>query len=770
VQLQLRSLPDVRRYLKLFPTTKSMGKTTGKGEATGKGKDEDEDEGKGKGKGNKEEGEALLNEFDFSFQKKAKARGGYGNDFDFSFQKKAKARGGYGSDSDGAYTGYRRGRQPAAAASSTASDGSIEYAPRSRYSSADPGPAAVDLVPLRRSRRCGREVRQSMRMMEAIGGLEEEAKEEAKEEEEESKGKGKAEQEQQPRREGEGTPDDLGSVATGADGGSDESWVQCDECGKWRELPGLMPAWQGAFVCRMGFWEGALSSCEDAEAVWDPLEWAQEWEEAEVNWEWRTDGHHWIGTRTARLFDVNDDDDDDKGTNDGLGKKGDGSRRKKRRERKKLVYGTITKWVAEDKEGGGQALWHNVHDDGEHEDLEEYEVEEAIEMAVRGSTQLSKWKGNGRKGNGNKEKRRRRDAGEKKRKRSDSNSGYGRAHHVAVKAIEVDAGQQRRRVVASVLRRLVLKVSRQVEEEKQEEESQSRGSLCTGSLSGAAATLVAQAIAVNTNTSGGSGKFRALIGLALTHIRSSSSGSSSSSNSSGSSSSSSTKQEHTQERITEAMSVFQANSAGETKHMLEALLPVELRKGRQWMAPRGGESAVAACLNELVVRVCMGSLSLAQPLSADSPFLTPTANSALDGKWRQSPPRARVLPAWLVGAVSKSSFGRCPVAPAKRNNDPALGWHREVRRRVGDPKKADVYFYPPVDEADIQLRSRPEIARYLAARQSHRAAGAAVGVGAGARSTASAVPMDARAGAGAGTGTGNGGRQDLDASAFKWKK
>ena len=57
---------------------------------------------------------------------------------------------------------------------------------------------------------------------------------------------------------------------------------------------------------------------------------------------WLSEGHEWLGRRTARLYG------------------------------KRTVYGTITKWAAPDK--ADDALWHVEHDDGDSEDLEEYEV------------------------------------------------------------------------------------------------------------------------------------------------------------------------------------------------------------------------------------------------------------------------------------------------------------------------------------------------------------------------------------------------------------
>ena len=56
--------------------------------------------------------------------------------------------------------------------------------------------------------------------------------------------------------------------------------------------------------------------------------------------EWRTSGHVWIGEELVRRF------------------------------RSKLVRGRITRWAPAGEAEDEPALWHNVHDDGEEEDLE----------------------------------------------------------------------------------------------------------------------------------------------------------------------------------------------------------------------------------------------------------------------------------------------------------------------------------------------------------------------------------------------------------------
>ena len=69
---------------------------------------------------------------------------------------------------------------------------------------------------------------------------------------------------------------------------------------------------------------------------------------------WRTEGHEWIGARTAHHFG------------------------------KRIVLGTITKWVEADEAEGDPALWKARHDDGDEEDLEKHEVEEKLAAFAEG--------------------------------------------------------------------------------------------------------------------------------------------------------------------------------------------------------------------------------------------------------------------------------------------------------------------------------------------------------------------------------------------------
>jgi hypothetical protein len=63
---------------------------------------------------------------------------------------------------------------------------------------------------------------------------------------------------------------------------------------------------------------------------------------------WQTSGHAFIGRRVARRF-------------------GEG-----------LSFGYVNKWVPQD--GVDMALWHMLHDDGDEEDLEEWEVTESLKL------------------------------------------------------------------------------------------------------------------------------------------------------------------------------------------------------------------------------------------------------------------------------------------------------------------------------------------------------------------------------------------------------
>ena len=77
--------------------------------------------------------------------------------------------------------------------------------------------------------------------------------------------------------------------------------------------------------------------------------------EEEEDIEWQTSGHRFIGQRVCRSFD------------------GEPPIFEKR-----LAHGVITKWAPESEPGLKDDLWHMTHDDGDREDLEEYEVVAAI--------------------------------------------------------------------------------------------------------------------------------------------------------------------------------------------------------------------------------------------------------------------------------------------------------------------------------------------------------------------------------------------------------
>ena len=63
---------------------------------------------------------------------------------------------------------------------------------------------------------------------------------------------------------------------------------------------------------------------------------------------WLSRGHRWVGRRVRRFFDVSDG----------------------------FLDGTIARWLPAS--GDDAALWHVVHDDGDEEDLEAYEVRAAL--------------------------------------------------------------------------------------------------------------------------------------------------------------------------------------------------------------------------------------------------------------------------------------------------------------------------------------------------------------------------------------------------------
>jgi hypothetical protein len=74
--------------------------------------------------------------------------------------------------------------------------------------------------------------------------------------------------------------------------------------------------------------------------------------------EWKTTGHKWLGKTVVRIFP-----------------------------HAGPATCKVTKWVPE--EGDDQALWHIVHKDGDEEDLEEYEMEEALGFAGLGAEDLN---------------------------------------------------------------------------------------------------------------------------------------------------------------------------------------------------------------------------------------------------------------------------------------------------------------------------------------------------------------------------------------------
>ena len=73
----------------------------------------------------------------------------------------------------------------------------------------------------------------------------------------------------------------------------------------------------------------------------------------EAEEEWLEKGHAWLGARLRRFFDV--------GASDGV----------------------VTRWLPPARGSGESALWHMVHDDGDEEDLEAYEVRRAMRALER---------------------------------------------------------------------------------------------------------------------------------------------------------------------------------------------------------------------------------------------------------------------------------------------------------------------------------------------------------------------------------------------------
>ena len=97
-------------------------------------------------------------------------------------------------------------------------------------------------------------------------------------------------------------------------------------------------------------WEAAMAEAQaysrDAETEWSDEEEAKEEEGLKKTAEsWLAEGHEWLHRRVARPFG-----------------------------KTKVFLGKITKWIPADPAEGDGPLFHVVHDDGDVEDLEEYEV------------------------------------------------------------------------------------------------------------------------------------------------------------------------------------------------------------------------------------------------------------------------------------------------------------------------------------------------------------------------------------------------------------
>jgi hypothetical protein len=97
-------------------------------------------------------------------------------------------------------------------------------------------------------------------------------------------------------------------------------------------------------------WEAALAEAQaysrDAETEWSDEEEAKVEEGLKKTAEsWLAEGHEWLHRRVARPFG-----------------------------KSKVFLGKITKWIPADPAEGDGPLFHVVHDDGDVEDLEEYEV------------------------------------------------------------------------------------------------------------------------------------------------------------------------------------------------------------------------------------------------------------------------------------------------------------------------------------------------------------------------------------------------------------
>ena len=77
--------------------------------------------------------------------------------------------------------------------------------------------------------------------------------------------------------------------------------------------------------------------------------------EPEQDINWSTEGHEFLNARVALAHE-------------------------KPKGGKRVFLGTIVKWAPPDADAGDQALFHVRHDDGDSEDLEDYEVKAAMEM------------------------------------------------------------------------------------------------------------------------------------------------------------------------------------------------------------------------------------------------------------------------------------------------------------------------------------------------------------------------------------------------------
>ena len=77
--------------------------------------------------------------------------------------------------------------------------------------------------------------------------------------------------------------------------------------------------------------------------------------EPEQDINWSTEGHDFLNARVALAHE-------------------------KPKGGKRVFLGTIVKWAPPDADAGDQALFHVRHDDGDSEDLEDYEVKAAMEM------------------------------------------------------------------------------------------------------------------------------------------------------------------------------------------------------------------------------------------------------------------------------------------------------------------------------------------------------------------------------------------------------